>query len=675
MLAQSAMARVWHAHDPHADREVRIKVFRPGHDVDAATLARWVHEANGSSHLAHPMIVPLHDVGVHQGQPFQVATWVPGQSLAELMKGPTPVPARRAVNWMLDLLDALVLAHGAGIVHGRLHPGNILIGVDGRARLLDFAQVTRVADADAHAAQARTMATWLPTDLTGDSWSRAGRDLHALGLVLACLLSNRAIAVDGAAGTVASTLVGQLALERGTDEALRDIVFAAVHADPALRHAGAQEFHTRLARWSGQSVGLSPARVVAPVTSDEGALQRLIKRMQENQDFPAMSHAVSRIQAMVASDTESVGAVADEILKDVALSNKPLRIVNSAYYARGGSIATVSRAVTLIGFNGVRNLALGLVLLEGMRDKAHAQILTEEFLRALMAASIAREVASGNHAGEEAFIGAMFQDLGRLLAMYYFPMEAQQVRQLLRSGAGKLTEQSASVRVLGLGYDALGQGVAKLWDLPPDIRRYLHKPTGDPPARVVADLQERLRWTALAANHLADVLLDAEPAEQVTRLDSMLKRYARAIDSTPQDMQEAMERARRKLVELAALMELQTTPGSAAERLVRPVLAAGAPQGAAAVTSGLAMPALDAAIARGVPLEHKLAAGLADVAKAPTGGAALTDMLHMVVDTIFRSTGAAHVLLCLRDAKSDSLTGRFGRGEGGEAFVKGFQVP
>ncbi|MEO8542263.1 MAG: HDOD domain-containing protein [Burkholderiaceae bacterium] len=675
MLAESAMARVWQAHDPRADREVRIKVFRPGHDVDAATLARWVHEANGSSHLVHPMIVPLHDVGVHEGQPFQVATWVPGQSLAELMKAPAPVPARRAVSWMLDLLDALVLAHGAGIVHGRLHPGNILIGVDGRARLLDFAQVTRVADTKAHAAQSRAMAAWLPTDLTGDSWSRAGKDIHALGLVLACLLSNRANAVNGAAETVTPALVRQLALERGTDEALRDIVFAAVHADPAQRHAGAQEFHAQLAQWSGHSVGLAPARVAQAVAGAEGALQRLIKQMQENQDFPAMSHAVSRIQAMVASDTESVGAVADEILKDVALSNKLLRIVNSAYYARGGSIATVSRAVTLIGFNGVRNLALGLVLLEGMRDKAHAQELTDEFLRALMAASIAREIASGSHTGEEAFIGAMFQDLGRLLTMYYFPKEAQQVRQLLLTGAGKLTEQSASVRVLGLGYEALGQGIAKLWDLPPDIRRYLHKPTGDPPARGVTDLQERLRWTTLAANHLADVLLDAEPAEQLTRLDSVLKRYARAIDSTPTEMQEAMERARRKLIELAALMELQTTPGSAAERLVHPALAASSQHGDAAATSGLAMPALDVAIARGVPLEDKLAAGLSDVAKAPTGGAALTGMLHMVIDTIFRSTGAAHVLFCLRDAKSDSLTGRFGRGEGVETLVQGFQVP
>jgi HD-like signal output (HDOD) protein len=206
-----------------------------------------------------------------------------------------------------------------------------------------------------------------------------------------------------------------------------------------------------------------------PVSADatgsrapEGALDRLLQRMHENEDFPAMSHAVSRIQAMAASESESVGAVADEILKDVALSNKLLRIVNSAYYARGGGISTISRAVTLIGFNGLRNMAMGLVLLEGMKDKDHAEVLVGEFLRALMAASIARELTGSNRDGEETFIGAMFQDLGRLLAMYYFAQESTQVLALLRAGGGKLTEDSASIRVLGLSYANLGLGVAKL---------------------------------------------------------------------------------------------------------------------------------------------------------------------------------------------------------------------
>lgn len=675
-LAESANAQVWQGHDQRTGRDVRVKLFKPGRDVDAQALGAWVNEANGSSHLQHPVIVPLLEVGVHAGQPFQVAAWVGGDSLAELMRVGAPVPQRRAVGWMLELLNALVLAHAAGIVHGRLHPGNILIDSEGRARLLDFAQTSRVADTAAHAAQLQAMAPWQPVDPSDAGWSRAECDLHALGMVLARLLAGRAGTGQIATVADARNLARQHVAAKGGDAALWAIVDAAIAPEPDRRHGSAHEFHARLTQWLLPSGSKDAMPVNAPVASEEGALERLLKRMEENEDFPAMSHAVSRIQAMVASDTESVGAVADEILKDVALSNKLLRIVNSAYYARGGGISTISRAVTLIGFNGVRNMAMGLVLLEGMQDKAHAQVLTGEFLRALMAASIARELASETRDGEEVFIGAMFQDLGRLLAMYYFPKEAQQVQKMLLGGAGKLTEQSASMRVLGLGYEALGQGVAKLWDLPPDIRRYMHKPAGDPPARAAADMSEQLRWITLAANALADTLLHAEPAAQPSRLDAVRKSYARAVGSTPNDMRDAMERARIRLVELAGLMEVKVTIGSAAERLLGPARQGNAKDGEIAAPSAApAMPALDAAIAAGLPLDDTLAGGLSDVDRALAAGAGLTDLLPMVVEAIFRCSGASHVLCCLRDAKSDTLSGRFGRGDAVEAMVQGFHVP
>ena len=107
--------------------------------------------------------------------------------------------------------------------------------------------------------------------------------------------------------------------------------------------------------------------------------------------FGPVSDSVGRIQAISVSESESLGALANEILKDVALTNKLLRIVNTAHYrtAGGGTISTVSRAISLIGFAGIRNLALSLMLVERMEDKQHAQQLKEEFMRALMAGMLA----------------------------------------------------------------------------------------------------------------------------------------------------------------------------------------------------------------------------------------------------------------------------------------------
>ena len=677
LIAQSDLAIVWRGLDPQSGREVRIKQIKPGRDVDASQMASWIHQANQGSHLSHPAIVPLRDVGVIDGQPYLVASWVAGQTLAQRMAMTVAVPARKAVGWMLDVLDALVMAHAAGQVHGQLHPGNMLIDDKERVRLLDFSVPVRVADAQAQAAQARALAHWWPVGHTAMGVSHADADIHAVGMVLACLLSGKR--TPPSVGVDATPHV-PVATAEGVDEALRAIVQAAVVDDDHRRHGSARDFREKLAQWSnlpGPNPSLPTTAESTPSNEDDGPLQRLLRRMHQNEDFPAMTHAVSRIQAMAASESESVGAVADEILKDVALSNKLLRVVNSAYYARGGGISTISRAVTLIGFNGLRNMAMGLVLLEGMQDKAHADVLTGEFLRALMAASIARELTATSRDGEETFIGAMFQDLGRLLAMYYFPQEATQVQALIRAGAGKLTEDSASIRMLGLSYESLGLGVAKLWDLPGDIRRYMHKPVGDPPQRLAADVQEQLRWTALAANQLAGTLMQEDPARRTVQLELVQKRFVRALGLSPDDMQLAMEAARLKVVDLAGAMKLDTVPGSAAARLLQ------APdtseQGAASAVlpdpDAVAMPKLDDACSSNLSLDGKLAAALSDIDKALAQGQALKDVLRMVLATLQRAVGLSHAVFCMRDPKTDSLTARFGVGAGVGAILQEFRIP
>jgi len=678
LVADTDLASVWQGLDQPSGREVRVKLIKPGRDVDATLMASWVHQANLRSHLSHPAIVPLREVGVIDGQPYLVTNWVAGQTLAQRMAMPAGAGARKAVGWMLEVLDALVLAHAAGQVHGHLHPGNMLIDDQGRVRLLDFAVPVRVTDADAQAAQARAMAPWWPAGHTIAQTLGTEADVHTVAMVLACLLSDSRTPLRSSAD---ATQPGPAAMAAGSDSALRAIVQAALTADAGGRHASARVLQEKLAQWSG----LSDANAALPGTAagsagsgaDDGALQRLLRRMQENENFPAMTHAVSRIQAMAASESESVGAVADEIMKDVALSNKLLRVVNSAYYARGGGIATISRAVTLIGFNGLRNMAMGLVLVEGMQDKAHADELTGEFLRALMAASIARELTASSRDGEETFIGAMFQELGRLLAMYYFAQEAAHVQALVRAGAGKLTEDSASIRVLGLSYAGLGMGVAKLWDLPADIRRYMHKPVGDPPLRAVADVQEQLRWTALAANQLADTLLLEDPTQRARQLDGVRKRFARTLGTTPPDMQQVMETARIKVVDLAAAMEMQSVPGGIAARLLQPPDTS-EPVAGHADSDGsgpVAMPTLDDAFSRDLSLDDKLTAALSDIDKALAQGQGLKDVLLMVLATLQRAVGLSHAVFCMRDPKTATLTGRFGVGSGVDAIVQAFRVP
>jgi hypothetical protein len=110
-----------------------------------------------------------------------------------------------------------------------------------------------------------------------------------------------------------------------------------------------------------------PGRDEADLTVDY-----LLRRMRFKSDFPALSASMARVQALAQSDTDSMQALSDEVLKDVALTQKLLRVVNTAHYRRAGTdpISTVSRAVAMIGAGGVRNMALSLMLLDRMQDKA-----------------------------------------------------------------------------------------------------------------------------------------------------------------------------------------------------------------------------------------------------------------------------------------------------------------
>jgi hypothetical protein len=126
------------------------------------------------------------------------------------------------------------------------------------------------------------------------------------------------------------------------------------------------------------------------------------------------ANAVTRIQQVANTESGNLDSLPGEILKDVGLTGKLLRGVNTArYQVACGCIGTVSCAVGLVGFNGIRNLAMRLVPLKHMHDKAHAHPLQEEFLRSLLAGMLASELGTLVRDREQAFYGAMLQNLGQ----------------------------------------------------------------------------------------------------------------------------------------------------------------------------------------------------------------------------------------------------------------------
>ena len=686
VLGQGAQATVWLGFDPRLEREVAVKLMRQSADAAAQAATDWLHEARSVSRLTHPHIVPVFEADMHDGRPYLVFEYVAGRTLSERLRAGGPLPAREAVQLMIGVLDALQAAHASGIVHRDLKPSNILVDASGRARVMDFGIAAQLKGAARKQPVVGTPGYMSPEAAHGSAPTPA-MDVFSAGLVLAEALHGRPLIAEkdpyrAIYRAAHEDIVLPETLPAEADDRLRAIVLRALARDAAARHPGASAFREALQDW------LAPAATVMPnAAGASGTLDFLLRRMKHRSDFPALSDSIARIQRVANSDNESLGSLSNEILKDVALTNKLLRMVNSASYrhAGGGSISTVSRAVALVGFGGIRNMALSLVLLEHMQDKAHAGQLKEEFLRSLMAGSVASELCRGSRETEEAFIGAMFQNLGRLLTEFYFPDEARQVRGALSDHAksGRATtpavEAAASANVLGASFEDLGVGVAKSWGLPEMLQRCMRKPAGDVPPRAVDNPADRLRWLALAANEVADALMCSEPGEAAAALASVAERYGRVLGVDADALATAAGAARGKLAQMAQAMSLSMPAGSPGARLLNAPAApaVSAPDEPDTLTEH-ALHATLPHVEEPAPADDAaevMAAGIQDITNSMVESFKLNEILRMILETMFRALSFRRIVFCLRDPKTDCLSGRFGLGDGAERVAAQFKVP
>ncbi|MCV2357747.1 HDOD domain-containing protein [Paucibacter sp. TC2R-5] len=693
-LGEGAQATVWLAHDPRLDRDVALKVLRPG--ADPLSVDEWLHEARAVSRLTHPHIVPVFEADSQDGQSYLVFEYVAGGTLADRLLGGRNAAfgARAAVELMLGILDGLQAAHAVGVVHRDLKPSNILIDAKGRARVMDFGIAARLSaevPGMVPAQPQRVVGTpgYISPEAARGEPPSAQMDVFAAAVMLGEMLSGQRLNYDPDPWASVQRVIDQdlnlpsnLGLD--VDDALRAIVQRGLARKAAERWPTAKAMHDALAEW------LYPAQTAVPDVVDGAALEFLLRRMRHKSDFPAMSDAIGRIQRLTASENGSLASLSNEILKDVALTHKLLRLVNTVQFshAGGGSISTVSRAVALVGFSGIRNLALSLILLERMENKAHAQQLREEFLRSLMAASLARELCLNPREAEEAFLCAMLHNLGRSLSEFYFPEEAQQIRRITRTeriaqatgqAAPPLSEAAASAQVLGMSYEQLGLGVARQWGLPESLQHSMRRPEGDPPARRAELSDERQRWLAHAANDVADVILHTDPAEAHGRVHAMAQRYARVLGVTAQTFDVAADQARQRLAQVADAMGIHLPKNSHARRLLAPLsptvddsLAAHQLQATQILEPTQTLSAQQLTREQAVEM---MAAGIQDITNVMVENFKLNEVLRMILETIFRALGFRRVVFCLRDPKLEALTGRFGLGEGVEGVVPAFKVP
>ena len=190
-IGAGGMGDVYRAHDEHLDREVAIKVLRPGTLTDEHSRKRFHKEALALSRLSHPHIATIHGFDTQQGTDFLVMEYIPGVSLSEKLAG-GPLPEKEVLRLGVQLAEGLSAAHEHGVVHRDLKPGNLRVTGDGWLKILDFGLAKLrhpVAESGATESLTETQATagtvpyMAPEQLLGGEID-ARTDIHAAGAVL-----------------------------------------------------------------------------------------------------------------------------------------------------------------------------------------------------------------------------------------------------------------------------------------------------------------------------------------------------------------------------------------------------------------------------------------------------------------------------------------------------------
>lgn len=179
-LGRGGMAEVFSAYDPVLNRSVAIKVLPSQLTFQTELRQRFEYEVKTIGSLNHPAIVPVHDVGEHEGQPYLVMAHMLGGSLRQKLGRLTNQEIAAIFKRLADAVDK---AHQKGIVHRDIKPDNVLLDDDGRAYLADFG-IARALEATApFTAGIGTAAYMSPEQVKGEALD--GRsDIYALGVTL-----------------------------------------------------------------------------------------------------------------------------------------------------------------------------------------------------------------------------------------------------------------------------------------------------------------------------------------------------------------------------------------------------------------------------------------------------------------------------------------------------------
>ncbi|EGW38644.1 Stk1 family PASTA domain-containing Ser/Thr kinase [Desulfosporosinus sp. OT] len=196
-IGAGGMAIVYKAKDILLNRVVTIKVLREQFVTDEDFIRRFRREAQSAASLSHPNIVSVYDVGKDGDTEYIVMEYVEGRNLKEIIREYAPLSTDQSINLGLQIIEAIKNAHEHHIIHRDIKPHNILVTVDGHAKVTDFGIARAVSSATVtHTGDIIGSVHYLSPEQAKGLQSNEQSDIYSLGIILYELITGK-VPYDG----------------------------------------------------------------------------------------------------------------------------------------------------------------------------------------------------------------------------------------------------------------------------------------------------------------------------------------------------------------------------------------------------------------------------------------------------------------------------------------------
>lgn len=528
-LGKGSQGSVYLARDPNLDRLVAVKVIDSG--VPELTLNSKGNaplEGRISSRLKHPNIVSIFDAGEYSGGTFMVFEYVEGTTLKEKLSESGNLSIEEAAEIIAPILDAMASAHKNQIVHLDLNLRNILVDSDDVPRIMDFGLSQHVEHTPRNSTTATgTLRYMAPEHFSGYPLGTY-TDVFALGSSFYELVTGK----HARNGSSVVEVMRQIQTEDtdftplqslASGDAFARFLAGALERDVDGRYADGATMRDAF------NLFLKEAQLELNGTTkavDHSTIEFLMRRMQRKQDFPSISNTLIEINRLTGEGAmASADKLAGVILRDFALTNKILKLANSAFYgARASEISSISQAIVLMGVDQLRMIANSLTLFGHLQGDGKSGALKDSMIRSLLSGMLARHLAREMRIrrAEEAFIFGMFHNLGENLSIYYFNEEYEDVRTAMRER--RLTKSAAARGVLGVDFSDLGVAVSRIWQMPESLTAVIRGLPNGPRTKPESD-DDKMRDIAIFSNELCSLHESGDGDRRDAALKDLLDKF------------------------------------------------------------------------------------------------------------------------------------------------------